>query len=128
MRSSFLEDHPLVCACPEPPRLVDNQTRAFSLIPTPTLTTVFFARCQETPDNELGGVWALFLSTTKGGYVEHLIQELTGLKLDESMYQEMQRSKIFEVEHKLFLDLIHPSFEGVDNMEDMAAIIARTHI
>ena len=60
MRSSFLEDHPLVCACPEPPRLVDNQTRAFSLIPTPTLTTVFFARCQETPDNELGGVWALF--------------------------------------------------------------------
>ena len=67
-------------------------------------------------------------STTKGGYVEHLIQELTGLKLDESMYQEMQRSKIFEVEHKLFLDLIHPSFEGVDNMEDMAAIIARTHI
>ena len=49
-------------------------------------------------------------------------------KLDESMYQEMQRSKIFEVEHKLFLDLIHPSFEGVDNMEDMAAIIARTHI
>ncbi|CAE7745996.1 unnamed protein product [Symbiodinium sp. CCMP2592] len=49
-------------------------------------------------------------------------------KLDESMYQEMQRSKISGIAHNSFLELIHPSFEGVDNMEDMAAIIARTHI
>ena len=40
----------------------------------------------------------------------------------------MKSSKIFEINHESFIKLIKPSFEGIDDKEDMDAIIARTHL
>lgn len=40
----------------------------------------------------------------------------------------MKASNIWEVPHKQFLELIQPSFSSIDEVEDMDAILARTHV
>ena len=40
----------------------------------------------------------------------------------------MQSTGCCTIQHKDFLDLIAPSFTGVEDAEDMAAILARTHV
>lgn len=40
----------------------------------------------------------------------------------------MQSTGFWNIQHKDFLDLIAPSFTGVEDAEDMAAILARTHV
>eukprot|EP00438_Fugacium_kawagutii_P007346 Skav219313 [mRNA] locus=scaffold1152:120684:121398:- [translate_table: standard] len=40
----------------------------------------------------------------------------------------MQSTSTWRIEHRDFLDIISPSFTGVEDSEDMAAILARTHI
>ena len=44
------------------------------------------------------------------------------------MYKNMRSSKLFEIKHESFTTLINPSFESIDNAEDMDAILARTHL
>ena len=40
----------------------------------------------------------------------------------------MQSTGFWNIQHKDFLDLIAPSFTGVEDAEDMAAILARMHV
>ena len=44
------------------------------------------------------------------------------------LYQKMEATRTWYIEHKDFLDMVAPSFSGVEDSEDMAAILARTHI
>ncbi|CAE7211791.1 unnamed protein product, partial [Symbiodinium sp. CCMP2456] len=47
---------------------------------------------------------------------------------DEEAYKSMKISNIWEVPHKQFLELIQPSFSSIVEVEDMDAILARTHV
>lgn len=48
--------------------------------------------------------------------------------LDCELFEKMQSTGFWNIQHKDFLDLIAPSFTGVEDAEDMAAILARTHV
>lgn len=44
------------------------------------------------------------------------------------MFDKTQSTRTWEVPHQAFLDIVAPSFAGIDAAGDMAAILARTHI
>ena len=48
--------------------------------------------------------------------------------VEEQLFQEMQKKGASSISHKDFLDIIAPSFTAVEDKEDMAAILARTHV
>ena len=48
--------------------------------------------------------------------------------LDCELFEKMQSTGFWNIQHKDFLDLIAPSFTGVEDAEDMAAILARMHV
>ena len=48
--------------------------------------------------------------------------------LECELFAKMQSTSTWHIGHKDFLDIIAPSFSGVEDSEDMAAILARTHI
>ena len=48
--------------------------------------------------------------------------------VDDKVYADMKAKKMWTIPHSDFMNLIQPSFSGVDDMEDMNAILARTHI
>ncbi|CAE7237241.1 unnamed protein product, partial [Symbiodinium sp. CCMP2456] len=47
---------------------------------------------------------------------------------ENKVFQEMQQSKLFQITHAKFLEIIKPSFLAIDEDEDFDAILARTHI
>lgn len=48
--------------------------------------------------------------------------------VEEQLFQEMQKKGASSISHQDFLDIIAPSFTAVEAKEDMAAILARTHV
>ena len=86
---------------------------------------------------------ALFSSTTKSGfrgwarYSSAYFEQGAGRQAcnnpynrqtDEEAYNSMKTSNIWEISHKQLLELIQPSFSSIDEVEDMDAILARTHV
>ena len=50
------------------------------------------------------------------------------MQIEEDLVKGMQASGKQKIEHKDFLDLVAPSFAGVEDKADLAAILARTHL
>ena len=56
-----------------------------------------------------------------------LVTTPTTMFLIVELFEKMQSTGFWNIQHKDFLELIAPSFTGVEDAEDMAAILARTH-
>ena len=74
-------------------------------------------------------VWARYSSAQfEQGAGRHACNNPYDRRVDEEAFAAMNSRKIWEIPHETFLKLINPSFCGVDDDEDMAAILARTHL
>ena len=75
-------------------------------------------------------VWARYSSAQQfdQGSGRHACNNPYNHILEAELYQKMESTSTWYIEHKDLRDLIAPSFAAVDDSEDMAAILARTHI
>eukprot|EP00438_Fugacium_kawagutii_P030538 Skav235987 [mRNA] locus=scaffold348:92891:96249:+ [translate_table: standard] len=75
-------------------------------------------------------VWARYSSAQfDQGAARHACNNPYNAKLEaEILDNALKAAKMNCIFYKDFLDLIAPSFSGVDDAEDMAAILARTHL
>jgi hypothetical protein len=74
-------------------------------------------------------VWARYSSAQRDqGSGRHACNNPSNRILESELYQKMEATRTWYIEHKDFLDMVAPSFSGVEDSEDMAAILARTHI
>ena len=74
-------------------------------------------------------VWARYSSAQfDQGAGRHACNNPYNTEVDESIIKEALKNGKTMVSHKDFLDLIGPSFAGVEDPEDMNAILARTHL
>lgn len=81
------------------------------------------------PQEEDATVWARYSSAQfDQGAGRHACNSPCNAQLAEDIVQEAVNNGKTAVSRKNFLDLISPSFAGVEGPEDMSAILARTHL
>ena len=74
-------------------------------------------------------MWARYSSAQfDQGSGRHACNNPYNQTLEAELYQKMESTSTWYIEHKDFLDMIAPSFCGVEDSEEMAAILARTHV
>ena len=74
-------------------------------------------------------MWARYSSAQfDQGAGRHACNNPYNRTIDEALFADMQKSKIWSAPHDKFVSMIKPSFLAVDEDEDMDAILARTHI
>ena len=74
-------------------------------------------------------VWARYSSAQfDQGAGRHACNIPCNHDIDDVLAGDLQKNGKTEIAHNDFMDLIAPSFTGVDDKEDMAAILARTHM
>ena len=74
-------------------------------------------------------MWARYSSAQfDQGAGRHACTNPYNAEVDESIIKEALKNGKTIISHKDFLDLIGPSFAGVEDPEDMNAILARTHL
>lgn len=74
-------------------------------------------------------VWARCSSAQfDQGAGRHVCNNPYNQNVDRELFEQMQKERKTSISHSQFLDLIAPSFSGIDDAEDMAAILARTHM
>ena len=64
----------------------------------------------------------------QGTRLLNLIKAQDVTTIDEALFADMQKPKIWSAPRDKFVSVIKPSFLAVDEDEDMDAILARTHI
>ena len=80
-------------------------------------------------EEEDATVWARYTSAQfDQGAGRHACNNPYARDLDEKLYMDMKKSKVWQAPHNKFIDMIKPSFAAIDEDEDMDAILARTHI
>lgn len=80
-------------------------------------------------EEEDATVWARYSSAQfDQGSGRHACNNPYNRLLECQLFESMQATGTWHIEHKDFLDVISPSFTGIEDSEDMAAILARTHI
>ena len=83
----------------------------------------------QTLQEEDATVWARYSSAYfEQGAGRQACNNPYNRQTDEEAYNSMKTSNIWEISHKQFLELIQPSFSSIDEVEDMDAILARTHV
>ena len=82
-----------------------------------------------TLQEEDATVWARYSSAQfDQGAGRHACNNPYNVALEDDILENASKAgKINCIAHKDFLDLIAPSFDGVEDAEDLAAILARTH-
>ena len=83
-----------------------------------------------TLQEENATVWARYSSTQfDQGAARHACNNPYNVALEDDILENAPKAgKINCIAHKDFLDLVAPSFGGVEDIEDSAAILARTHL
>lgn len=85
--------------------------------------------CSTCSQEEDATVWARYSSAQfDQGAGRHACNNPYNTQVDESIMKVALKDGKTVVSHKDFLDLIGPSFAGVEDSEDMSAILARTHL
>ncbi|CAE7830488.1 unnamed protein product [Symbiodinium necroappetens] len=88
-----------------------------------------FLKAFLNPSEEDATVWARYTSAQfDQGAGRHACNNPYARDLDEKLYMDMKKSKVWQAPHNKFIDMIKPSFAAIDEDEDMDAILARTHI
>ena len=81
------------------------------------------------PQEEDATVWARYSSAQfDQGAGRHACNNPYNAQADEDIVQEAINNGKATVSHKKFLELISPSFAGVEDPEDLSAILARAHL
>ena len=74
-------------------------------------------------------MWARYSSAQfEQGAGRHACNNPYADEVDNEVFKEMSVSKIWQISYQNFKNLINPSFAGVEEKEDMDAIMARTHL
>ena len=74
-------------------------------------------------------VWARYSSAQfEQGAGKHACNNPYANEIDNEVFKETSVSKIWQISYENFKKLINPSFAGVEEKEDMDAIMARTHL
>ncbi|CAJ1377361.1 unnamed protein product [Effrenium voratum] len=88
-----------------------------------------FLKAFLNPSEEDATVWARYSSAQfDQGAGRQACNNPYDKAVDDKVYADMKAKKMWTIPHSDFMNLIQPSFSGVDDMEDMNAILARTHI
>ncbi|CAE7338682.1 unnamed protein product, partial [Symbiodinium sp. KB8] len=78
---------------------------------------------------EDAAVWARYTSAhLEQGAGRHACNNPSNKAVENKVFQEMQKIKLFQIIHAKFLEIIKPSCLAIDEDEDFDAILAGTHI
>ena len=85
--------------------------------------------CKSLAKEEDATVWARYSSAQfDQGAGRHACNNPYNATLEVDIWDKAMKAGHTSISHKDFLDLIAPSFAGIEDREDMSAILARTHV